>query len=193
MLLSYALVLLKAGEFDDASAQAERAAEQKLEAYNQNVLAAIRAILDWKRGNPKRAVADLESLAEEFRNTTLFGALGSLLIAEGSIEKALRFNLEAFDFDPHDSVIADNLARTRLLRRENEQAEEILDAVLDREPMTPEPFLNKAIILESRSEIEEAAQMVHRARKYAYSYLSYFRPEEIEELCERIESMAADD
>jgi tetratricopeptide (TPR) repeat protein len=193
VLLSYALVLLKAGDYDNAESQIERAAEQELAEYNKNVHAAMRGLLEWKRGNAKQAVMDLQSLADEFRNTTLFGALGSLFIAEGMMERALTFNLEAYEFDPYDSIIADNLVRTRYLRGEIEEAEEILDALIDRAPMIPEPFLNKALIHESREEWDDAWQMAHSARQCTYSYLSYFSPEEIEEICERIETEASDE
>lgn len=188
ILLSFALVLLKRGSFEEAEAQMTRAAKLALSDYNRNALASMRGIIEWKTGDPAKAIDQLASLAEDFRNTNLFGALGSLYNAEERTDEGLEFNLEAYDFDPYDSVIADNLARTRYLRGEYEEAEELLDEILERQPPIPEPYLNKALILESREEIEEAGELVHRARGKTYSHLSYLAPEELETICERIES-----
>ena len=191
-LLSYALVLLKVGDCDAAGSQIERASKEKLSEYNGNVLSAMRGLLEWKLGDPLRAATQLGALAGEFRNTTLFGALGALYIAEGLEADALRFNLAAYDFDPGDSIIADNLAHIRYLRGELEEAEEILDTVIDREPLIPEPYVNKALIHESRGELEEASRLTGRARQCTYSHLSYFSQSEIEDICDRIESKADD-
>ena len=188
--LSYALVLLKAGDLDAAEENLASVAESELSEYDRNVLTAMGGLLKWKRGNPRRAAVDLKSLADEFKNPTLFGALGSLYLSEGMLDAALRHNSEADEIAHDDQIIRDNLARTYYLTGEVEKAEEIFDDLIDRAVHMPEPYLNKALILRSRDKTDEALSVVSRAMQYPYSHLSYFSREEIEGIIERIESAA---
>jgi len=188
--LSYALVLLKAGDLDAAEENLAGAAKHELSEYDQNALTAMCGLLKWKRGNPREAAVELQSLADEFKNPTLFGALGSLYLSEGMLDAALRHNSEAKEIADDDQIICDNLARTYYLNGEIEKAEEIFDDLIDRAVHMPEPYLNKALILGSRNNTEEALGLVNRAKQYPYSHLSYFTRRELESIIERIESGA---
>lgn len=190
VVLSYALVLLKVGDFDAARACLDRVADQELSDYSKDALAAMRGVLEWKQGSARKAAADLGKLAEESKNANLFGALGALYISIDMLDAAYQIGLEAREFDPYNDTIADNLGRTLYLRGQIDEAEEIFDELIEREARLPEPYLNKALILESRGETEEAAGLVARARDIPYSHLSYYSPEDIELISERIEAKA---
>ena len=100
------------------------------------------------------------------------------------------YNSEAKEIADDDQIICDNLARTYYLNGEIEKAEEIFDDLIDRAVHMPEPYLNKALILGSRNNTEEALGLVNRAKQYPYSHLSYFTRRELESIIERIESGA---
>jgi len=148
----------------------------------------MRGLVDWKRGNERKAAADLGRLAEDFRNGTLFATLGSLYIAAGMTDEALRHNEEAREFDPSNSTIADNLGRSYYVTGRVEESEEIFDELIEKGAHIPEPYRNKALILEERGDTNEAAELVERAKQQPYSHLSYFSPEDIDEITERIEA-----
>lgn len=191
VLLSYALVLLKTGDFDTAESVLDRAENQDLSDYNKNALAAMRGLLTWKRGRPGQAVVELRQLADEFKNITLFGALGSLYISQGMHDQAITLSEEGLELDKYDKIITDNLARAHYLKGEVDRAEELLDDLVDREVRQVEPYLNKALILEEREEIDEADRLVGRAKGQPYSHLSYFSEEEVEDIVSRIEAKAS--
>jgi tetratricopeptide (TPR) repeat protein len=192
VLLSYALVLLKTGDFDTAESVLDRAENQELSDYNKNALAAMRGLLTWKRGRPGQAVVELRRLADEFKNITLYGALGSLYIKQGMYDQAITLSEEGLELDKYDKIITDNLARAHYLKGDVEQADELLDDLIDREVKQVEPYLNKALILEERGEIEEADRLVERAKGQPYSHLSYLDESEVEEIMARIEGRAAE-
>ena len=187
--LSYALILLKSGDLDSVEKSLSQAAELELSEYDRNVLSAMRGLLAWKQGHPQKAAAELRALADEFQNTTLLGALGSLYLSEGMLDAALRHNLEAKEISPYDRIIGDNLARTYYLNGDIEKAEEIFDDLIDRSVRIPEPYINKALIQESRGNIVEAYNLVKQASQHSNSFLSYFSQEEIDEIVERIETI----
>jgi tetratricopeptide (TPR) repeat protein len=190
VLLSYSLVLLKTGHFDSAEEALERAAEQELSDYDKNALSAMRGLLEWKRGNAGTAMVSLRSLAEDFENITLYGALGSLYLSQGRADEALRISREGLELDKYDRIINDNLGRAHYVKGDVEQAEEIFDELVDREVRIPEPYVNKALILEDRGELDQASGLVDRAKKQPYSHLSYFAQDEINGIIDRIESKA---
>lgn len=193
VLLSYALVLLKTGHIDDVESVLDRAEAQDLSDYNQNALQAMRGLLTWKQGRGGQAVIELRQLAEDFENATLYGALGSLLIAQGMIDQALRVSEQGLEIDKYDKIITDNLARAHYLKGNVEKAEELWDDLIDREVRQMEPYVNKALILEDRGELDEADRIASKARRQRYSHLSYFSESEIDEIIDRIEEKAAGD
>ena len=191
VLLSYALVLLKTGHIDEVESVLDRAEGQDLSDYNQNALQAMRGLLTWKRGRGGQAVVELRPLAEEFKNATLYGALGSLMLSQGMVDQALTLSEEGLEIDKYDKIITDNLARAHYLHGDVEKAEELWDDLVDREVRQMEPYVNKALILEERGELDEADTIASRARRQRYSHLSYFSESEIDEIIDRIEQKAA--
>jgi tetratricopeptide (TPR) repeat protein len=174
VLLSYSLVLLKTGDFERAERNVERASELELSDYNRKVVESMRGLLEWKTGNPRKAATALSRLAEEFENSTLYGALGSLYLSQGMLDRALRHNEAAYEMDEYDKIIGDTLARTYYLKGDVAKAEELWDDLIERAVQLPEPYLNKAILLSERGEEAAAEEMRERAGKYPLSALSYF-------------------
>lgn len=185
-LLSYALVLLKTGKFDEAERVVDRAAELELNDYNSKVVVSMRGLLEWKQGDPRAAAAELGELAEDFENTTLFGCLGSLYLAEGMNDAAWDHNQKAYEFNDSDPKICDNMARTHYLRGDVETAEDMWRSLTDRDVPRMEPYLNLALLLEERADDEDACKMAEAAHRFSYSHLSYFSEEEVNAAFERL-------
>ena len=68
----------------------------------------------------------LEEIIKTYETTTVYGSLGYLLILKGNLENALQFNLKAYEYNPSDKIIQDNLGQNYYLLGQYEKAKDIV-------------------------------------------------------------------
>jgi len=111
--LAYGVLLLKKGEFAKAR---DLFSNVLISAYSNGNIKIIAktnlAIAYWKLGEIDTAVEMLEEIYKKYRNGRIYQTMGYILIEKGDLDKALKFNLEALDYDDEDPVILDNLGQT---------------------------------------------------------------------------------
>jgi tetratricopeptide (TPR) repeat protein len=113
LLLAYAMLLLRAGDYERAAEVLRKADKAPGVLPDQkNQIIAHYAIAIWKLGRLDKAVELLQALFRKGKTGFLYGALGFLLIEQGDAEAALAFNREAVAYDDEDPVCLDNLAQT---------------------------------------------------------------------------------
>ena len=114
-MLLYGYILLRKGKLRKASTVlASASMSAKKEAVKARIKA-MRALVVWKEGDIDTAIEMLEEVIAEFKNSAVYQDLGLLYVLKGDKEKALSFNLEAYDFNSDDNVIMDNLAEAYAL------------------------------------------------------------------------------
>lgn len=121
-MLPYAVLLLRSGE----EGAFEKVKEIMVKAQKSPDLSSERkqqlfmnyAVASWKTGDLDKGVRLLEASHRDAPCGLTYQSLGFLYIEQGEGEKALAYNLEAFEYDDEDPVILDNLGQThyRLLK-----------------------------------------------------------------------------
>ena len=177
--ISYAYILLKCGRTDDAGAVMDKLLDEKLSTEDHNLAQTIQALIVWKKGDLDRSVGILEKVIAEYKTTTIYGSLGYLLILKGDLDKALAFNLEAYDYNSANVVIADNLGQTYYLRNEQDKAIEIYNRLMLSNPPIPEAFYNYGLVLLKKGCIQEALNNFNKAGRFRLTSLSTVTEEEI--------------
>lgn len=155
-LLSYALLLMREGEY-------EKAKEIMLEVNRQprlpdDIRFQLRinySVYLWKTGKLDDAIATIRRAADMKMNGTVYSMLGMYLVEKarqtGEFDEALAFNRSALDYDDEDGEVLDNVARL---------CEVMSEAARD------------------RGEAEQAAEYRSRAKEY-YARAHAARPRQI--------------
>ena len=180
MKVFYAFYLMKNGDFKSARKVFDEfilpfEKDIKKSSKDTNVLLRQNhALLLWKEGNLGEAIKITEGIIKDYKNTVIYGNLGYFYILDGQKEKALEFNLEAYDFASDDAVICDNLAYSYYLNGNYDKAEEIYEELQNRKnpPAFPECYYNFGLVCLKKGDKEKAKELFEKALLQKFSYLS---------------------
>lgn len=185
---NYAYLLLKNADLQRSEEVLRKALKEHPDHQELPYIKSIMALVLWKKGELDQAVEMLEEVIPIFKTTSVYGSLGYMLIQKGDLEKALEFNLEAFDFNSRDNIINDNLGQNYLLLGEYDKAKEVYDKLLAKAPAFPEPYYNYGLLLEKTGSREEALESMRKALNHKFTFLSTITKEEVEAAISRLES-----
>lgn len=158
IMASYAYLLLKDGQIEKAEEAIETVRKMDGADNLKTSIVITHALIRWKQGRLDEAIDMLEELHGQLQNTLLYGSLGHFYVEKGDLDKALAYNLEAFDYNDTDGVILDNLVITRILRGEWQEAEEAVDKLMELRPKFPEAYYHRALIKEHKGDLEGALE-----------------------------------
>lgn len=187
-LTSYGYILLKTGKIAEAEEVLNRVLSMELTTDQKMYARSNLALVLWKKGRLDEAVEMLEEVIKEYRNTTVYGSLGYLLILKGDLQRALEFNREAMEYNGSNPVIMDNMGQTYLLLGEFDKAAEIYESLMEKKPSFPEAYYNFGLLLEKRGDAEKALEMFRKAFEYKLSFISTITSGDIEEKIRRLEA-----
>jgi tetratricopeptide (TPR) repeat protein len=186
--VSYAYILLKNGDLAASEDILQQVMNNNPASQDVPYIKSILALVLWKKGELDNAVEMLEEIIKTYKTTSVYGSLGYLLILKGDLEKALKFNLEAYDYNSSDKIIQDNLAQNYYLLGMYDKAEEIFKPLLESSPSFPEPYYNYGLLLEKTGETGRALEYMKKAMNFKFTYLSSITREEVEAKIREIES-----
>lgn len=179
---SYAYLLLKTGRLEESEAILNKLISSRPGKDNEMFAKSNLALVLWKNGSLDEAITMLEEVIIDYRNSTIYGSLGYLLILKGDLEKALQFNLEAYEYNESNVVILDNLGQVYHLTGQYEKATEIFEKLLLKNPSFPEAYYNYGLLLLDTNQTEKATEMMEKSLNYTHklSFLSTVKIEDIE-------------
>lgn len=186
--VSYAYILLKNGDLAACEDILQQVMNNNPGAQDVPYIKSILALVLWKKGELDNAVEMLEEIIKTYKTTSVYGSLGYLLILKGDLEKSLKFNLEAYEYNSSDKIIQDNLAQNYFLLGLHDKAEKIFKPLLESTPSFPEPYYNYGLLLEKTGETGRALEYMKKAMNYKFTYLSSITREEIEAKIREMES-----
>ncbi len=143
------------------------------------------ALTYWKQGNLSDAIEEMEEIvADNYKPTQIYQNLGIYYNLSGDMNRAIKFNVEAYEYNSDDHIICDNLADAYARNGENEKAAEIYEKMInsDPEPQFPEAYYGYGKVLIALGEKEKGIEMIEKSLTKPFSYLSIRPKEEIEEL-----------
>lgn len=190
--LIYAYLLIRDGEIAKAERLITSVIHQKKDKLTkQNLLAADLniAIIRWKQNNLDAAIKKMEEVyAEGYRSTVHYGTLGIFYILNNQLDRAEEFCLEAFDYNPGDASIRDNLGLVYMEKGDTDKAKEIYDALFEEtEPNFIEAFYNYARVLEAKGDYQKAVEYYQKAMGCPEKYLSTVKMSQVEYALSRAE------
>ncbi|TLS51541.1 tetratricopeptide repeat protein [Paenibacillus antri] len=161
--IGYAYLLMKAGD----PVKAERVLEEALPKTKpgiprmQGQLNLATAL--WLQGKRDEAVALLEEVHKEYKNTTVYANLGYFKLLRGDLEEALAINREAQEYNDSDVSILDNLAQTYYMLGRYEEAAQWYEKTIEKKPKHAESYYYYALTLQKLGKPEEALEQARAA------------------------------
>ena len=179
---TYAYLLLKSGEIDKSMQIFEKQiASYSLPENLRNSAKGSYALALWKKGDLQKAISLLEEILPKYKNTNVYGSLGYFYNINGDLDKALQFNLEAYEYNSTGQVILDNLGQTYFLLGEYDKSKEIFDKLIEMKPTFPEAYYDYALLMEALGERNEALEALDKALYCMVSFVSDFTRAKIEQ------------
>ena len=182
--IMYGYLLLRAGDFEKAREVLTLASMSTAKEPLRKRIKSMLALVEWKEDNIDQSIEMLEEVIDGYKNTAVYQDLGLMYILKGDRENAMRFNLEAYEFNSDDMVILDNLAETYALCGEIEKAAETYEKLLEKEPHFPEAYYGYGMLLIDRGERERGIDLIKQSLDKRFSALSVKTREQVQQLLE---------
>ena len=138
-LIAYTVLLLRTGKFEKAMEIIRQT--EKMPNLNEDQkrrLIINYSICQWKLGDIDHAIGAMIELSKTYKNSTVYGSLGYMLIARGDktgdYSEARKFNDEAMDYDDEDAVVLDNVGQYYQRTGDYEKAREYFGKALEIRP-----------------------------------------------------------
>ena len=163
--LAYAMLLMREGQMDKAKARMLELSKDKTLSKDYWFQLRIQyALYQWKIGEIDKAMETMGRAAAYRVNGNVYSTMGMFWVDKaretGEFEEALKYNMEAFDYDDEDGATLDNLGQLYEAMAEAEQdkakAAEYMDKAFD--------FYKKAHAAKPRqiTTLYYLARMLHR-------------------------------
>ncbi|WP_082927400.1 tetratricopeptide repeat protein [Paenibacillus oryzisoli] len=161
--IGYGYLLMKTGDLAKAEQMFEEVL-QSAKASDIRIQAKLNvATVYWLKGKRDEALSMLEELANEVKNTLVYGNYGYFQILQGDLETALAYNLEAYAYNDSDITIMDNLAQNYYMLGRLDEAAEMYTKVVAKTPKHAESYYYYARTLQQLGQTEAAREQIETA------------------------------
>ncbi len=186
--ISYSYLLLKSGMVEEADKALRAIDTSKLHEYDRIMHVSNSALVLWKKDDLDGAITLLENYSTE-KNTLILGSLGYFLILKGDLDKALSYNLDAYQYNGADMVIRDNLGLNYYYLGDYPKAEEIYESMIKAKikPGFPVAYYDYALVLIALEKFDKAKEYLKKTSGFNLNFLSSVTKEQIDERLKEIE------
>lgn len=172
IVITYGYYLLKYGHIDLAEKVLEQLITSKTTQSQRSSINMNLALVRWKQNRLEEAVSMLEEINERMKTSILYGSLGYLYIEQGNLNRALTYNLEAYDYNDSNTVILDNLGLTYIQLNEWNKAEELYNKLIPLNPKFPEAYYHQGLVQFNKGELTLAYDCYVEALRQPFTYMS---------------------
>lgn len=182
--ITYILILMRTGKMNKALKIANNTVlNPKAKPGEKFLVKEYRCLIYFKQGNKQEALDDAKEIFEKYKNTTIYGLLGYLMLACGEpMKETMDFCLEAYDYNSDDRDIVDNLVLAYYKNREYEKAEELAKDLIKMSPTFVEAHYHSALVAKALGKYKEARAFLENMDECIRTALTTVEEEEIEEL-----------
>ncbi|SHE35837.1 tetratricopeptide repeat protein [Clostridium fallax] len=184
--LTYSFLLLKEEQIEKSKEILNSVNTSKLKDHEKITYGNVKAVIFVKEGQIKDAIEILEETYNKYKNTIIYQNLGYFYILDEDYDKALKFNLEAYDYSKDDRGIIDNLALSYYYKGDLEKSQELYEKLMPLKPTYPEAYYNYGIVLKKLGKIEEAKEKFKEALECKFTYITFISKEDVEKELEEL-------
>lgn len=187
ILLPYSVLLIRAGRYQQARDILIKIQSYPMPEESKRQLFVNYASCVYKMGEIEKGIELLERLHHKQPSGLVYQTLGYLLVEAGDYDKALAFNLEAYEYDDEDPITLDNLAQCYYrLGNDKEKAKEYFDKALKLKPGQIDTLYFLAQYDLEAGDREAAKKKLETALEGRFSPLNFATKEKVEELLKNL-------
>ena len=186
---SYAYILMRTGDIDLAETVLNGIIRTKgVKPAEKNYAKQQRCMVYFKQGKLDEAIEEANEIFDDgnYKNTTLYGMLGYFKYLTEPVEDALKFCLEAYEYNSDDRDITDNLSLCYYKKGDYEKAKELSDKIISQNPQFVEAYYHGAQIAVKCGEYEKAKEYLEKIPDCRWSNMTTVTHEEVEKLIEEV-------
>ncbi|KRE67842.1 tetratricopeptide repeat protein [Paenibacillus sp. Soil750] len=177
--IGYGYLLMKTGDLTKAEQMFEEVL-QSAKASDVRIQAKLNvATVYWLKNKRDEALSMLKELANEVKNTLVYGNYGYFQILQGDLEEALTYNLEAYAYNDNDITIMDNLAQNYYMLGRLNEADEMYTKVIAKAPKHAESYYFYARTLQQLGRTQEAREQIQTALEKELALVTPLTKEDI--------------
>ena len=191
--IRYAFVELKYGDIAKAKKQISLILNDRtLKPRERYEAKSVWALIVLTEGDIEQTEELCEELYKNYLNTDVYCTLGYIYNKLRSPGEAVRFNLEAYDYNSDKAVIADNLGQAYYLNGQADEAEKIYKAKEGENPEFPEFWYNYALVEKALGDNGSALRLAKTALEKEFHHLTTVTREEVSALIKELEGNDTD-
>jgi len=182
-LLAYSVLLIRSGKFQEARELLVKIQKYPMTEDNRRQLLVNYASCAYKLGNIEKGIELLERIHQKAPSGMVYQTLGYLYVEAGNYEKAISFNMEAYEYDDEDAITLDNLGQAYYrLGNDKEKAKEFFEKALEVKPGQIDTLYFLALYDIEAGDKEAAKAKLEKALEGRFSPLNYASREKVEQL-----------
>lgn len=180
-LLTYSVLLIRAGKFQEARELLVKIQKYPMSEDQRRQLMVNYASVAYKLGNIEKGIELLERMHQKGPSGMVYQTLGYLYVEAGNYEKAVAFNLEAYEYDDEDAITLDNLGQAYYrLGNEKEKAKVYFEKALEVKPGQIDTLYFLAQYDIEAGDKEAARAKLEKAMEGRFSPLNFATREKVE-------------
>jgi len=182
-LLAYSVLLIRSGKFQEARELLVKIQKYPMTEDQRRQLMVNYASVAYKLGNIEKGIELLERMHQKGPSGMVYETLGYLYVEAGDYEKAVSFNLEAYEYDDEDAITLDNLGQAYYrLGNEKEKAKEYFEKALEVKPGQIDTLYFLAQYDIEAGDKEAAKAKLEKAMEGRFSPLNFATREKVQDL-----------
>lgn len=179
--LYYAYTAMRYGRMEKAKKLLDMVMKDKTAPENIRLEAkSSYALYLWRTGEIDEAVSCAREVFDKGESTQSYVRLGFLLLEQKSYDEAREINEKAYEFNPDDASVIDNLALSHYYAGEYDKMLELYEQLMEHDPKMPVIYYNYALALEKAGRITEAVDALDDALRCNFSHLAAVSKEQVE-------------
>lgn len=181
-LLTYSVLLIRAGQYQEARELLVKIQKYPMSEDNRRQLMVNYASVAYKLGNIEKGIELLERMHQKGPSGMVYQTLGYLYVEAGDFEKAVAFNTEAYEYDDEDAITLDNLGQAYYrLGNDKAKAKEYFEKALEVKPGQIDTLYFLAQYDIEAGDKAAAKAKLEKALEGRFSPLNYATREKVQE------------
>ncbi|MBP3650338.1 MAG: tetratricopeptide repeat protein [Clostridia bacterium] len=187
VFLPYSVLLIRNGRYAEAREMLVKNQKLPMGPDQKNQLFVNYAACVYKMGELQKGIDLLERQHQKQPSGMIYETLGYLYIEAGDAEKALAYNLEAYEYDDEDAITLDNLGQIyyRMLG-DKEKAKEYFEKAIEVKPGQIDTLYFLAQYDLEAGDTEAAKEKLEKAMEGRFSPLNHASKDMVQELLNKL-------
>lgn len=187
IFLPYSVLMIRNGQYAEAREMLVKNQKLPMSFEQKNQLFVNYAACVYKMGELQKGIDLLERQHQKQPSGMIYETLGYLYIEAGDVEKAMAYNMEAYEYDDEDAITLDNLGQIHYrMLGDKEKAKEYFEKAIEIKPGQIDTLYFLAQYDLEAGDKEAAKEKLEKAMEGRFSPLNHASKEMVQSLLDQL-------